>query len=379
MKYLFYLSLLIVIYVYAGYPLLVFIVSRARRRRVRKSSIEPAVTILIAAHNEEDVIGPTLENKFALNYPAEKLEIIVISDGSSDRTDEIVARYKNRGVRLIRQEQRAGKTSALNRAAQLARGEILVFSDANSLYEREAVRQLVANFADHQVGYVTGKMVYTDPDGTLIGDGCTAYMKYENALRRWETSLGSVVGVDGGIDAVRKKLYRAMNPDQLPDFVLPLRVVEQGYRVVHEPGALLQEPALRESSDEYRMRVRVSLRALWALSDMRSLLSFYRHPLFAWQLWSHKVLRYICFVFLLVAYLANLALWGEGEFYRVFFMLQTTGYLGASVSIGLGAYGWRVKALYLAHYFLLLNAAAAQAFVKFLLRQKQVVWTPRKG
>ena len=139
------------------------------------------------------------------------------------------------GVHLIRQEPRAGKTLALNLAVGRAKGEIIVFSDANSSYSPDALRCLVENFNDPEVGYVTGKMIYTNPDGSPVGDGCTAYMKYENFLRTLETRIGSMVGVDGGIDAVRKSLYRPMNPDQLPDFVLPLRVVEQGFRVVYEP------------------------------------------------------------------------------------------------------------------------------------------------
>ncbi len=172
------------------------------------------------------------------------------------------------------------------------------------------------NFADPEVGYVTGRMVYVDRQGTIIGDGCSAFMRYENRLRRYETALGSVVGVDGGIDAVRKSLYRFMRADQLPDFVLPLMVVEQGYRVVYEPEAVLQEPSLQNPADEYRMRVRVSLRALWALKDMRQLLTLRLNPLFAWQLWSHKVLRYLSFLFLIGAYLANGALWDAGAGYR---------------------------------------------------------------
>jgi cellulose synthase/poly-beta-1,6-N-acetylglucosamine synthase-like glycosyltransferase len=210
----------------------------------------------------------------------------------------------------------------LNLAVLQAQGEILVFSDANSLYAPDAVRQLVANFANPEVGYVSGRMVYANPEGTGIGDGCSAYMQYENWLRSAESRLGSVVGVDGGIDAVRQELYRPMNPDQLPDFVLPLWVVAEGYRVVYEPGALLFEPALGRSGDEYRMRVRVSLRALWALWDMRRLLLGGGGALFAWQMWSHKVLRYLCFLFLAGAWLANWTLLGKGWFFRASFVLQ---------------------------------------------------------
>lgn len=375
----FYISLLLVFYVYAGYPLLAALAGSILRRVVEKAPIEPSVTILIAAYNEAEVIEATIANKLALDYPQEQLEIIVISDGSTDSTEEIVSSFAGKNVRLLRQEPRAGKTSALNMAVPLARGEIIVFSDANSLYAPDALHHLVANFADNKVGYVSGKMIYANPDGTPIGDGCSAYMKYENTLRSIETRIGSIVGVDGGIDAVRKTLYRPMNADQLPDFVQPLKVVEQGYRVVYEPEALLWEHSLKEPGDEYRMRVRVSLRALWALFDMRCLLGPGINPVFAWQLWSHKVLRYLCFLFMIGAYVSNALLLDRSRYHVAFFALQSACYLSALLAPYLEKAGvcWRVVTF--ARYFLLLNVAAAHAFGKFVLGKKQVMWTPRKG
>lgn len=377
----FWVSVLLVLYVYAGYPLAVAVLGAVRTRRGRRATmeVEPAVTVLIAAYNEEDAIVATVRNKLEQDYPADRLEVLVVSDGSSDRTDELVQAIGDPRIRLLRQEPRAGKTSALNLAVLHARGAILVFSDANSLYAPDSVRHLVANFADPEVGYVSGRMVYANPEGTVIGDGCSAFMKYENWLRSAETRLGSVVGVDGGIDAVRRELYRPMNADQLPDFVLPLQVVAEGYRVVYEPGALLFEPALGRAGDEYRMRVRVSLRALWALCDMRRLLLGGGGALFAWQLWSHKVLRYLCFLFLAGAWLANGALLGEGWFFQASFVLQNAAWFGAFLSPLLEKKGRRMRLLALSNYFALLNLAAAHAFGKFLLGRKQVLWTPRKG
>jgi hypothetical protein len=238
---------------------------------------------------------------------------------------------------------------------------------------------LVQNFNDPQVGYVTGRMIYMNTDGTAIGDGCTAYMKYENFLRKYETKIGSIVGVDGGIDAIRRKLYSKMEPDQLPDFVLPLRVVEMGYRVVYEPDAILKESTLSTAKDEYKMRVRVSLRAYWGLNDMRKLLLAGKNNLFALQLWSHKVLRYLGFTFLIGAYLFNWSLWNAGILYEVCFIIQNLMYAGALISPVFKKKSYLSQVLYLCHYFALINLASAQAFFKFLLRQKQVLWTPRKG
>jgi hypothetical protein len=264
-------------------------------------------------------------------------------------------------------------------AVPLAKGDIIIFSDANSLYSPDALNKLLANFADKEVGYVTGKMIYANPDGTPIGEGCSAYMKYENVIRSLETRLGSIVGVDGGIDAERKVLYRPMNADQLPDFVQPLKVVEQGYRVVYEPEALLWEHSLKDVEDEYRMRVRVSLRAFWALFDMRQLLGFRINPIFAWQLWSHKVLRYLCFLFLLVAYVTNWLLVGNSGWYKIILILQHAGYISSLASPRIRIAGIGGSLLTFCRYFLLLNLAAAHAFGKFLLGKKQVIWTPRKG
>lgn len=378
-KFLFILSVITLFYVYLGYPLVVYLLARRKSIPVFKNPIEPAVTILIAAYNEADSIVATITNKLALDYPPDKLEIIVVSDGSTDGTDRIVEDFKEPNVKLVRQVPRAGKTSALNLAVPMAAGEVIVFSDANSLYDSKALRRLVANFADSRVGYVTGKMMYTNPDGTLIGDGCSAYMKYENFLRAAESELGSVVGVDGGIDAMRKELYQPMNADQLPDFVQPLKVVTQGYRVVFEPEAFLKEAALKTSQDEYRMRVRVSLRAFWALYDMRHLLFFSGSPLFSWQLWSHKLLRYLCFLFLLTAFFSNLFLLGAGRGYSLLFVLQCAFYGIALGTPALESRGYSSGLVGFIRYFTLLNLACAQAFVKFLLRRKQVTWTPRKG
>ncbi len=378
-KLIFYFSLIMLGYVYVGYPALVFLLGKITKRNIKKKAIEPFVTILIPAYNEEKHIAATIRNKLELDYSAEKIEIIVVSDGSTDKTEEIVEQFADRGVQLLRQGPRAGKTSALNLAVPLARGEIIVFSDANSIYESGALKAILANFADEEVGYVTGKMVYVNPDGTMVGDGCSAYMKYENFLRSRETRIGSVVGVDGGIDAVRKVLYQPMNPDQLPDFVLPLSVVEQGYRVVYESDALLREDSLQESSDEYRMRVRVSLRALWALFDKRAMFLSTGNLLYAWQMFSHKIVRYLCFLFMGPALAANLMLITQGLVYQLFFLLQGSAYVLAFLSPLFERMGVKSKIAYLCYYFTLINVAAGHAFVKFLMGKKQVLWNPRKG
>ena len=377
--YIFWAAIGILIYIYLGYPLLVFLLGGIFRRGVKKGVDFPFVSIVIAAYNEEAHIRQTVENKLCLEYPEDKLEILVVSDGSTDDTDSIVRDFNGKRVRWFRQEPRQGKTAALNLAVRETRGDILVFSDANSIYSPDAVKKLVSNFSDETVGYVTGKLIFSHTDGSTVGDGCTKYMRYENLLRESESSIGSIVGVNGGIDAVRKNLYEPMRPDQLPDFVLPLKVVEMGFRVVYEPEAVLMEEALKQTSDEYRMRVRVALRSLHAIRDMKHLMNPLKYGAFAWQFFSHKTLRYLAFLFLLVAYVTNLALWEGGGIYRTGFAAQTLLYLSAMV-------GWLIekakkgnKIFYIPFYFCLLNVASADAFVKVLQGRRQVVWNPRKG
>jgi len=379
----YWLSLLLLIYIYFGYPFLIWLIGCLKPRSIRAGDHEPTVSILISAYNEERCIARTLANKLELDYPADKMEILVTSDSSTDRTDDIVRDVARQTVpervRLFVQAPRQGKTAALNSAVKEAKGEILVFSDANSLYESDALRKLMRNFLDPEVGYVSGKMIYTNPDGAVLGDGCSAYMRYENYLRQWETRIGSVVGVDGGIDAVRKGLYRPMRADQLPDFVLPLSVVEQGYRVVYESEAVLREDALNSSEAEYRMRVRVSLRALWALWDMKRLLSLRKFGLFALQLVSHKWLRYLAFLFMICTYVANVLIWDVHYVYRYSLFVQSVFYGAAVVGLLLDRVGLKTRLLFIPYYFVLINVAAAHAFGKFLGRKKQVLWTPRTG
>lgn len=379
---LFWAALFVGLYPYVIYPFAVRLVAALKRAPVHKDlSYTPTVTVITAAFNEASHIEATVRNKLAQDYPADKLEVLVVSDESTDGTDEIVAAIaaSDSRVRLLRQQPRAGKTSALNLGVPQARGEILVFADANSLYRPDAIRKLVSNFADPKVGYVTGQMVYVDAHGSLVGDGCSAYMRYENMLRAAETQIGSIVGVDGGVDAARRSLYRPMRADQLPDFVLPLTIVEQGYRVVYEPDANLTEETLTTSTSEYRMRVRVALRALWALWDKRGLLNPFKAGLFAWQLWSHKLLRYLGFLPLFVAMVLNWMLLDRGIIYvvaaagQLFFIAQTVAALIGPRFIRQSALGRYCV------YFALLNWASVVAVGRFLRGHKQVLWQPRVG
>ena len=377
---LFVVCLIWVFFVYIGYPLLLALITLIIDRTPSKQTYVPDVTIIIPAYNESTSISETITNKLNLNYPDNKLEIIVVSDESDDGTDEIVEQYKARGVKLIRQVPRKGKTSALNLAVPQASGEIVVFSDANSIYDENALNYLLENFHDDKVGYVTGKMIYTNPNGVVIGDGCGAYMRYENYVRHVETKLNSVVGVDGGIDAIRKDIYQPMNADQLPDFVLPLSVIEQGYRVVYEERALLKEEALSDAATEFRMRVRVSLRAFWALWDKRKLFNPFNFPVFSLELLFHKLLRYLVFIPQVLLVILNIMLFDTSEIYQVMMFLQVVFYIFSFVGYISEKKGINVSSLFsLPYYLVVVNFAAAQSFLLFLRGKKVVLWKPRSG
>jgi cellulose synthase/poly-beta-1,6-N-acetylglucosamine synthase-like glycosyltransferase len=379
---IFWACLIVGLYPYAGYPVCVALLKAIAPRPVRARPITPSVTVVISAFNEASHVEATVRNKLSQDYAPELLDVMIVSDGSTDGTDEVLkglALLEPR-VKFFRQEPRAGKTEALNGLVERAGGEIVVFSDANSMYRPDAVRRLVEVFADPRVGYASGRMLYVDPRGSLVGDGCTSYMRYENALRAYESAIGSVVGADGGIDAVRRALYQPMRAEQLPDFVLPLEVVEQGYRAVYVPGAVLQEETLTSESAEYRMRVRVALRSLWAIWDKRALLNPLRFPLFSWQLASHKLLRYLSFLPLGFAAAINWVLVPCGWVYAALAAGQCVVVLLAGGAAPFGPP--RLRAFSVArysYYFLLLNCASAVAFTRFVRGQKQVLWQPRTG
>jgi len=369
----------IVFYTFIGYPAALLILSRLRPREVRRGSGTPFVSIVTAAHNEAACIRATIENKLSLDYPADRREVIIVSDASEDGTDAIVREFEDRGVRLIRQDERRGKSAALNLGLESAMGEIIVFSDANSIYERATLRELVRAFDDPSVGYVTGKMVYTHPDGSTVGEGCSAYMRYENRLREWETKVGSIVGVDGGVDAMRRSLYRPLRPDELPDFVIPLRVTSAGYRVIYEPAAVLREATTSRPADEYRMRVRVALRALWALREAPGLLNPLKYGLFSWQLFSHKVLRYAAFAPLLLLLIVNAVLALEPGIYRILFGAQIAAYGAGIAGLLLSRRSSLPRILSIPYYFILIQAASCHAVLKLAAGRRIVVWNPRTG
>jgi cellulose synthase/poly-beta-1,6-N-acetylglucosamine synthase-like glycosyltransferase len=372
-------SIALALYPLLGYPLIISLLGRLRPRPVARQARSPAVTILIPAYNEAECIAATVENKLQQRYPRDKLQIIVVSDGSEDGTDEIVRRYAAQGVELLRREPRRGKAAALNAAMRAARGEIIVFSDANARFASDAVARLVENFADPRVGYVTGELRVLHRAGNQTGEGASGYLRYENWLRHSESRAGSVIGVNGGVDAMRRALYADVPDDQITDFVLPLRVIVGGARVIYDPRARSSEEANEELGSEFRMRVRVALRALRGLWYMRRVLNPLRNPLAAFCVMSHKVLRYLTFVFLIMAFATSSVLALNSLPFRLLWELEVLALALAAIGLlrGLPSFVRRVTGL--PSYFLVSNVAFALAAVRFLRGDAMATWRPRGG
>src|SRR5581483_970014 len=313
-------AIAVVVYVYVGYPALIYLLARVRPRPVRKAPHLPTVSFIVAAYNEERVIAKKLANTLALDYPPDRLEIIVVSDGSTDRTEEIVRTEFADRVRLLPMGGRHGKTIAQNRAVEAATGEIIVFSDATTVYRPDSVRAMVANYADPEVGCVTGTTIYGTESDATVDKGRAAYWNYERFLRTNESRFRSVLGASGCVYSVRRRLYTPLAPDVISDVAQAIKTVEQGYRAIVEDDALVYEPA--ESGtihDELQRRARVITRGLRLKFRLRGF--FLAHPWFLVQVLSHRVLRWGVPLFLIVAFAANLTLL-DHPLYRLLFAAQ---------------------------------------------------------
>jgi cellulose synthase/poly-beta-1,6-N-acetylglucosamine synthase-like glycosyltransferase len=333
------------------------------------------VTIIVTAYNEERYIRAKLDNLVGLNYPSELVDILVVSDGSSDSTERIAACYERGRVRVLRLEGRCGKTACQNAAAAVAAGEILVFTDATTRLHSDALRRLVEAFADADVGCVGGLLTYVSDVNNAAGREGQAYWSYELRLRVAESLLGSLIGVSGCLYAVRRAAYRPIHPALISDFVIAMMMREQGLRTVLALNALCFEATLDRGRQELSMRVRVAIRSLNALIRERRFLNPLKHGCFAWQLWSHKALRYASPLLWLGALAANLTLVREPP-YLLLLIAQAT-------LLGCGTVGWvlqdghRNLGLFgKPYYFLLTNIASLIATLRYLRGERMVIWNP---
>jgi cellulose synthase/poly-beta-1,6-N-acetylglucosamine synthase-like glycosyltransferase len=377
-EFLFWAQIIIVVYTYFGYSLAIFVLGLLFNRSLDRGDITPRVTFLITAYNEEKNIRKKLVEVLALDYPNEQLEIMVASDGSTDRTDDIVGEFSSQGVLLKRVEGRVGKTATQNEAVKSATGDIIIFSDATTVYEHDAICKLVRNYSDPTVGAVSGRYEYVNPTGAPVGAGSILFWKYENFIKSMQTRILTISGCCGCIYSVRKEAYVPLPADIISDLVEPLKVIERGYRVVFEPEAVAYEETTEKSHEEFRMRIRVITRAMRGIFYAKSLLNPFRYPFVAFQLISHKVLRWLIPFFLIGLMIANAYLLGE-TFFDITFTLQILFYLMALVGFAADRMGMKFKPLAVPLYFCIVNTASLIAFFKALAGQKVVTWeTVRK-
>lgn len=366
----------ILAYVYLLYPVVVRALAAVAGRPVQRSSgARPTVTVLITAYNEEKGIAAKIDNVLALDYPPESLDVIVVSDASSDGTDQAVRAYGSSRVQVLRVEGRVGKTACQNAAVSHARGEIVVFTDATTHIRPDALAAMVEDLADGEVGCVAGLLIYQGKGENLTAAGGVSYWSYEVALRSAESELGTLIGVSGCLYAVRRSAYRPIAPGLISDFVIAMRMREQGLRTILEPRAICYEETLDRSAQELSMRVRVAVRSINALVGERRLLNPLIDPLFAWQLWSHKLLRYASPYCLLMT-LLSAAVLAASPFYRLAFLCQLlvlgAGVLGFILQLG----ARRLGVLSKPYYFLLTNLASAIATIRYARGERMVTWNP---
>lgn len=378
MEVVFWLSVAAVGYAYIGYPLLLTLISQLRPKPVRSKAWTPSVSVVIAAHNEERDLAAKLENTLALDYPKSHLEIIVTSDCSTDRTDEIARSFSPRGVRLHRQEERFGKTAAQNAAVTQARGEIIVFSDATTHYRPDVLRLMMPAFADPGVGCVTGRVIYQDVKDSSVGAGTQSYWNYEFFLKRHESNVCSLIGVCGCMYAVRKSAYVPLYNDACSDFIIATTMVEQGLRAVYVPEAVCIEEPNRHAKKELAARVRIISQTFSDLWRNRGVLNPFRSGFYAVQLWSHKIMRYLVPVFLIAVFVTSAFLAPRNVFYAAVFAVQLAFYLAAMISWVLEKFGITVRLLALPQYFVITNLASLIAFVKFIKGESYTHWEPSR-
>lgn len=379
---LFWLALFLIFYAYVGYPLLIALISLLMNNRVKQKDIEPSVTLLITAFNEEKDIADKLKNSLALDYPKDKFEILVASDGSTDATDEIVRSFENNeaGVRVVlhRVEGRVGKTATQNSAVKACIGEIIIFSDAASMYDRNAIRAFVRNYADPHVGAVSGMYTYEVVEGASTGLATKVFWNLENFIKSRQTKIKTITGCCGCIYSLRKELYTDLPATIISDLVEPLMILQKGYRIVFEPEANALEETAGKSVDEFRMRIRVIVRGMTGMLYARRLYNPFKYPFVSLQLISHKVMRWLVPIFCIVAFVTNALLAGSSLPYMLLIIGQILFYLMAAIGFFLEKQGIHKKIFYLPLYFCIVNIAALISMFKVIKGENIVTWQTQR-
>jgi cellulose synthase/poly-beta-1,6-N-acetylglucosamine synthase-like glycosyltransferase len=359
-------------YAYFGYPLILALLATLRPRAVAKGDVAPKVSLIITAHNEKKRIREKIENSLLQVYSGGQLEIIVASDYSTDGTDELVRSFDSRGVRLVRAPERRGKEHAQKLAMATAGGEILVFSDAGTTLPADGIQRIVRNFADPTVGCVSSVDRLVDREGKVSGEG--AYVRYEMLLRRLETRAGSVVGLSGSFFAARREVCREWSTEVPSDFRILLDAVRMGYRGVSDEDSIGYYRAIADESREFERKIRTVLRGIAALMVNRDMLNPLRYGMFAWQLCSHKICRWLVPFFMILVLVSNGMLIGRAG-YLALFMIQIGFYAMACCGMWTSRFA-QSRMLKLPAFFVVANLSIVSAWYRYASGQRMVSWTP---
>lgn len=374
-------SMFLILYVYIGYPVCLWCLNKATKNRNVNldENFLPSVTLMISCYNEIDVVEEKIRNSLALDYPKDQLSIIVISDGSDDGTDEVALSFQAQRVSLVRQDGRLGKTSAINLAMQECTSDIVVFSDANAMYKTDAIKKLTRNFNDVSVGYVVGAALYTNGQENSAAASENLYWMYEIALKTMESNVHSVVGGDGAIYAIRRDLFKKMDAKDINDFVNPLQIIEQGYRGVFDKEAICTEETAGDFSKEYKRKQRIVNRSFRGLLKVKSVLNPFKFGFFSFQVISHKLLRWLQPIFILLFATGSILL--ALKEYSVFSNVSQVGILFlwlAQIGYLKSRQQYISKIFFIPYYFVMVNYYSLLGVVSALMGNIQVIWsTPR--
>jgi len=386
LKIVFWTLLFIVFYAYVGYGIILYAIVKIRRifghsqQKEIQSDYEPDVTLFIAAYNEKDFVAEKVKNSHELDYPANKLHMVWVTDGSDDGTPELLRQFD--GIEVHHQPQRSGKIGAMNRGMKLVNTPIVVFCDANTMLGKESIRRIVNKFSDPKVGCVSGeKRIFSKDKDAAAGAGEGLYWKYESTLKKWDAELYSVVGAAGELFAIRTNLYREVERDTLlDDFIISLRVAQEGYTIQYDPEAYAIETASANVKEELKRKIRISAGGIQSVIRLSSLLNIFKYGTLSFQYISHRVLRWtLAPLSLLLMIPAGLMLaTNEGisgfGFYSSLFWLQILFYLSALLGWYLENRSIKVKILFVPYYFFIMNLSVFLGLRRYIKGSQSVNW-----
>lgn len=382
---LFWLSLFIIFYAYIGYGILLFLIVRIKRLFTRKRPPQftgddlPEATLLIAAYNEADIMDEKIKNTFELDYPKGKLQLLFITDGSDDGTPDIIKKYPE--IKLMHQNERKGKIAAVTRAMKEVKTPVVIYTDANTFLNKEALINIARHYADPRVGAVAGeKRIKTGAAASASGAGEGIYWKYESTLKKWDSELYSIVGAAGELFSIRTDLFEPVPADTIiEDFYLTLSIARKGYRVSYEPEASATETPSASVKEELKRKIRIAAGGLQAIARLTPLLNPFRYGVLSFQYISHRVLRWtIAPAALVILMVANILLASYSSFYQYLLYAQILFYLAVIIGFILERKKIKIKAFFIPYYFFIMNYAVYMGFLRFISKKQSVLWEKAK-